>query len=160
MNDWMLYKDSNPDIMNVENAIKALTNALPDFYKQWEKYLDENYKDYPKERLDYVDISEHARFVRDSILSNNLKDFDEFFNTIEFILNHCDSIVKDFMVAGLIESIQNTCSGAKINIWTGFDRWLKPTTKMHWDNQIFTWEGKDAIEKYKTLNPGNNKLIN
>ena len=62
------------------------------------------------------------------------------------------------MIVGLIEGIQNIGGGQKINYWTGFDKWLKPTTKKHWDNLIYSWEGADAIERYKAQNPGNNEL--
>ena len=159
MTKLILYKENNPNLFALDRAIQELTESLPQFQPKWESYIQATYKDYQAERLDYVDISEHSRFIRDLILANNAENLDLFFNKVELILTNCDSVVENFMIVGLIESIQNNCSGDKINIWTGFDRWLKPTTKKHWDNLICSWEGNDAIEKYKQKNPGNNELI-
>lgn len=159
MTDWILYKDVHPEHLDIDRAMKLLTNSLHGFQPKWDKYVQETYKDYQKERLDYVDIGEHASFIRDGIFANNTEGFDKFFDTVEYVLNNCDSTVENFVVVGLLESIQNICSGEKINIWTGFDKWLKPTTKKVWDNLIFTWEGTDAIENYKAKHPSDDRLI-
>lgn len=160
MTDWILNKDSKSYLFDTDKAINLLNDSLNGFKEKWKKYIDETYDDYSKERLDYVDIAEISRNIYDRIVDGQTNDFDKFFGNLELILNNCNSDLKNLMVVGLIEGIQNIGSGQKINYWTGFDKWLGPTTKKHWDNLIYSWEGKDAIDRYKALNPDKNDLIN
>jgi hypothetical protein len=159
MTDLYLYKDIHPDSINTDKAINLLNDSLTGFKDKWENFIRQEHQEYPKDRNDYIDIAEIARNIRDRILLGQTNDFYKFFDNLELILNNCDKDLEELMVVGLIEGIQNVCGGQKINYWTGFDIWLKPTTKKHWDNLIYSWEGKDAIERFKAEHPDNNNLI-
>lgn len=160
MTNWQLYNDTKSYRFDTDKAINLLNESLDGFKEKWKKYIDETYDDYAKERLDYADIAEISRNICDRISTRQTNDFDKFFDNLELILDNCNSDLENLMIVGLMEGIQNIGGGQKINYWTGFDKWLGPTTKKHWDNLIYSWEGTDAIDRYKDLNPDNNDLIN
>lgn len=160
MTNWQLYNDSKSSLFDTDKAINLLNDSLDGFKEKWGKYIDETYDDYAKERLDYVDIAEISRNICDRISARQTNDFDKFFDNLELILNNCNSDLENLMIVGFIEGIQNIGGGQKINYWTGFDKWLRPTTKKHWDDLIYSWEGADAIDRYKASNPNKNDLIN
>lgn len=160
MTNWQLYNDSKSSLFDTDKAINLLNDSLDGFKEKWGKYIDETYDDYAKESLDYVDIAEISRNICDRISARQTNDFDKFFDNLELILNNCNSDLENLMIVGLIEGIQNIGDGQKINYWTGFDKWLRPTTKKHWDDLIYSWEGADAIDRYKASNPNKNDLIN
>lgn len=65
MTDWILYKDAHPELFDIDRALIALVNSLPDLKDRWDKYIHEEYKNYSTERLDYIDIGEIAHFILD-----------------------------------------------------------------------------------------------
>ena len=153
-----MSKNLQPETYTIDKAIEALVNSLPDLKVRWDKYLQKTYNNYQQERLDYVDIGEISSHLYERIISRRMDDFDNFFDTLELILIRCSDETENLIVVGLIESLQNRC-GSEINYYTGFDNWLKPTTKKKWDNVISFWEGNDAIENYKAQHPNDVRLI-
>lgn len=146
--------NKNYNSINRDKVISLLLNSLGDDLKDsWDEHVISSFEKSSSDKLDYVNIGEIAHYIKERILSNKTDSFQSFFVQIEDILNNCDENIENFIVIGLLEVIQNVCGNNNINYHTGFDQWLKPSTKKHWDNLIFYWEGKNAIFKFKSKNP-------
>lgn len=87
-------------------------------------------------------MAELARYLVERFNRNETEKFNVFFEAVELILNSCDAKVKNLIVVGLFEDIQNA-GGTEINYYTSFDKWLKPMSKAKWDEIIDVWEGRD-----------------
>lgn len=131
---------------------KLLTNweELTQFYDAEVRQVDES----PEDRLVYIDMGEIARFVVDKTLANQTKPFSVFFENVEEILVHGDAFVKNLVVVGLFEGIQNR-GGKEIDYYRGFDKWLKNESLKAWRDLIDFWEKDDwrkTKESEKILN--------
>ena len=99
----------------------------------------------PEERLAYIDIACFGRFIVEKTKNNDSLQFQQFFKNVEHVLTHGDKDVRDFIVVGLFESIQNNCA-SEIDYHRSFDTWLKNESLKEWRNLIDFWEGKNWRE--------------
>ena len=146
MQNWKYYKDEHIEFYTSERAINSLVEALYDFENKWLDYLKSEYKDYQKEKLNYVDISFIGRYVIELLKENKNNELDVFFETVERIYENCDSETAELLTIGLLESIQNNSPDAKIDYHYDFNNWLKPKTRKEWNNLIDFW-GKEREKK-------------
>lgn len=130
----------------LDNILQTLCSADAGLASHFEKYLAEEYPSKDEERLSYYDVSEISRYIIERVKANETSFFNDFFEKVEEILNDCDDEATNIMVVGLFEGIQNA-GGPEINYYFGFDQWLKPVSKKHWDNLIDDWEGTAWREK-------------
>ncbi|MDB5284149.1 MAG: hypothetical protein JWO06_3224 [Bacteroidota bacterium] len=84
MTDWLLYE--NPDEIGVDAAIEILVSTFPDLKEGWDSYIAKQYKNYIKDRLDFVDIGEVSHYIADRIQSEKFDGFDDFFEKVEVVL--------------------------------------------------------------------------
>ena len=119
-------------------ALALLTSPFPDLKEQWERHKSSEYTDYQSERLDYVDIGVINRYIVDKFKVHQPKEFDDFFNRVEIILNQGDDYTKELMIIGLLEGIQNVSGWEDAN-YHDFEKWLKPETKKAWNELTRFW---------------------
>lgn len=125
-------------------------NELTDFYNKEVKF---DYED-PSERLAYIDIGDISRFIVEKKRSGQTENFDTFFENVEEIVILGDDYVKNLIVVGLFEGIQNI-GGSEIDYYQSFDKWLKNNSLKAWRELIDSWEGTDwkkSNESQKILN--------
>ena len=132
--------NNSQEPINRDSAIELLTSVFPDLTQQWESHISAEYQNYKEERLDYVDIGEIIRYIVEKKRRNDTSGFSDFFDRVETILIYGDDYMKELMIIGLLEGIQNLC-GFEVNYKTGFNEWLKPETKKAWEELIQFWEG-------------------
>ncbi len=82
-------------------------------------YLKSAYQN-NEDRLLYVDIGEISSIIVGDFKQGATAYFNIFFEKTEDILQNCDDGVKNLIVTGLFESIQNI-AGSEINYYSGFN---------------------------------------
>ncbi|GAB5530465.1 MAG: hypothetical protein Roseis3KO_22420 [Roseivirga sp.] len=142
------YQESN--IEQVFQKLISDWNKLTEFYNKEIKF---DYED-PNERLAYIDIADISRFIVDKKKSGQTENFNTFFENVEEIMILGDDYVKNLIVVGLFEGIQNI-GGPEIDYYKSFDKWLKTNSLKAWRTLIDSWEGTDwekTHESQKILN--------
>lgn len=127
---------------------------LIDFYNSEVKF---DYDD-PSDRLSYTDMADIAKFIVDKKKLGQTESFDIFFDNVEDLIVSGDNHVKNLIVIGLFEAIQNM-GGSDIDYYKSFDKWLRNNSLQQWRQLIDYWEGtdwKESKESAKILNK--NKL--
>jgi hypothetical protein len=125
---------------NIDKIFSKLISSDNELKLQFEKYISE-YADL-NDRLNYIDICEISRYIIDKVLKGETQTLASIFDNVEDILNACDTYTENLIVIGLFEGIQNV-GGSKIDYYFGFNKWLKPKSKLKWDALIDSWEGSD-----------------
>lgn len=137
--------------ISVQHAFELLTSSIPGLKSRWIEYIKNEYKDknYASNWFNqtYIDVSEISRFIIEAFKKQDTKYFPDFFDKLDYILIYGEEETIELMIVGLMESIQNI-GGREINYYTGFDKWLKPTTKTAWRNLIDGWEGTEWRNTY------------
>jgi len=137
----------------VEDVFQKLISNWGELIKFYNTKVKFDYTN-PKDRLAYLDIAEIAKFVLDKKKAEQTENFETFFENVEAILMDCDTYVKNLVVVGLFEGIQNVDS-SKVGYYRSFDQWLKLNSLKEWRNSIDFWEGnswKKTPESEKILN--------
>ena len=132
------FQYNQKDIDEVIRDLISIDSALKDYYVECTKEDAEH----DSNRIFYLDIAYISRYVVDCVKTGRTDFFDKLFDKIEYVINNCDTEMENLMVVGLFEGIQNI-GGREINYYSGFDKWLRPTSKIKWDNLIDSWEGTD-----------------
>jgi hypothetical protein len=136
MNKTLQYTESE-----IDKIFGKLTSSDNDLKLQFEEYIRKEYAD-QSEKLNYMDICEISRYIIDKVLKSETQTLGGIFDNVEEILNSCDDYIENLIVIGLFEGIQNI-GGSKIDYYFGFNKWLKPQSKLKWDALIDSWEGVD-----------------
>lgn len=147
-NKSIIYTQS--DIEKTFQKLISNWEELTQFYDAEVRQVDES----PEDRLAYIDIGGIARFVVDKTLAKQTEPFSVFFENVEEILVHGDAFVKNLVIVGLFEGIQNR-GGKEIDYYRGFDKWLKNESLKAWRDLIDFWEKDDwrkTKESEKILN--------
>jgi len=87
-------------------------------------------------------MADISRFIANKKLSGEVEYFEIFFENVETIFTNADETVRNLIVVGLFEDIQNI-GGKEIDYYRSFDQWLKPNSLKAWRTLIDFWEGKD-----------------
>jgi hypothetical protein len=107
-------------------------------------YYHENiffeYKD-PKDRLVFMDMGAIGRFVLRQYQLGKTACFEAFFEDVEQVLSHGNLAIRNFIIIGLFEAIQNI-GGPEY--YSAFNQWLGPHSQKGWDWVIDLWEKKDT----------------
>jgi hypothetical protein len=135
--------DSKFTEADMGKVFKKLTSSIPKLKQFYESYLTEEYRMGLSERNSYYDIARIADFIKQKYKAGQAESFVVFFSNIEDILTNCDTYVNELIVFGLFEGIQDEWLPGNEYI-KGFDKWLKPLSKMSWDDLINFWKGKEA----------------
>ncbi len=139
--------------MYVENEISKVFQKLISGNKELTDYfLNEiNLENYglTDDDLPYIDIGVISRYIVNKKIKNETSQFEIFFKNVEEIYCNSDDWVKEFIVIGLFEGIQNI-GGDEIDYYFSFNQWLGKETQKAWNELIDGWEGtKWRISKEK-----------
>ncbi|MCT8341258.1 hypothetical protein MG296_14420 [Flavobacteriaceae bacterium TK19130] len=128
---------------DLELTFRKLIENTTDIRQFYYKKISDPYlnKEERKESA-YNDIVELAFLILRKKRKSDTKEFKQFFCNVEEILSDADYDVKNLIVVGLFEGIQNV-GGPEIDYYKSFDLWLKPKSKNEWDELIDFWEGKE-----------------
>jgi hypothetical protein len=122
--------------------IKDFLIICPEFQEIWSEHL--NFWNGEENRGIYNDIAEVARFIVELYKRENNKKVSESFRFIEKLLETDDEEVKEVIIWGLIEDIQNIASHEEFG-YTVFEKWLMPNSKIAWNQVKKAWEGKTSL---------------
>jgi hypothetical protein len=139
INQDQKFKYNDEGVDKLINELISTDDSLKAYYQERFK---EDYSDGNSTRLFYLDIAHISRYIVDCVKKGQTDFFDRLFEKVEYIILDCDKDVENLMVVGLFEGIQNV-GGQEINYYIGFNKWLKPTSKIKWDDLIDSWEGTD-----------------
>jgi hypothetical protein len=120
------------NIKEIDNVFELLLSSSLYLKKSWNKYYKEEYKS-NDDRLIYFDMTAIGGFVIKLFQQKKSNDLKLFFDNVEIILNDSDAEIKNLILVGLIEGIQQICQCEIIDMRHEFDPWLQPLTKKHWD---------------------------
>lgn len=134
-------QDTKYRYTDIESVFQKLISGdleLTEFYHQTVKPNAED----EDERLPYIEIAHFSRFIVEKKKVGKTENFSLFFQNVEEILTHADQSIKELMVVGLFEGIQNI-GGIEIDYYRSFDQWLKPNSLKAWRELIDFWEKDD-----------------
>ncbi|MFZ4930226.1 DUF7674 family protein [Chryseobacterium sp. Mn2064] len=139
------------NIQQIDNVFELLLSSSSYIKESWNDYFDEEYKN-NQLRLMYFDMTAIGGFVVKLFQQKKTKDLHLFFDNVELILHDADSEVKNLILTGLIEGIQQICQYENIDIRYEFDNYFHPLTKRNWDEitAFFTFDKKKPPEKFLT----------
>ncbi len=127
------------DLDKVYQVLLSTDKELDTFFH---KYLEDEYNGNKSLMLHYFDIAKIGKFLINKLKNGDTDMFELFFEKTEEILKHGDADVQNLIIVGLFEGIQNI-GGREINYHSAFNKWLKPESKLMWDNLIDFWEGTE-----------------
>src|SRR4030095_4717733 len=118
-------------MISADTVFDTLTSTSADLKNRWETYINSEYsnQDYKTDRLDYVDIGEICRFIVEKFKQQETNGFGIFFENVEMLIVNGDDNIKNLIIVGLLEGIQNNCGNENVDYHNGFNYWLKPETK-------------------------------
>lgn len=137
------------EIITIDEVYERLTSITPDLKKKWKAHQAELHKDKNYVRLNFIEMNDLAHLIVIKLKKKQTKNFEVFFDYVEFLLENTSHPIRDYIVAGLIEGFQQICPYHNINHHHAFDAWLKPKTKELWNELIDFFEegGLDAAAK-------------
>ena len=140
-------------MITADTVFDTLTSTSADLKNRWETYIDSEYsnQDYKTNRLDYVDIGEICRFIVEKIKLQETNDFGIFFENVEMLIVNGDDSIKNLIIIGLLEGIQNNSGNENVDYHNGFNQWLKPEIKKAWHELIFFWESDESKKKWDEI---------
>ncbi|WP_370408181.1 DUF7674 family protein, partial [Tenacibaculum dicentrarchi] len=140
-NTKMSIKEPKYNYNEIEKVFEILISGNIELTKHFSNEVDLNNYDI-NEDLPYIDIGSISRYIVEKKLNNLTYNFELFFKNVEEIYINGDKDVKEFIVIGLFEGIQNI-GGEKIDYYNSFNKWLKPETHKSWNALIDSWEGTE-----------------
>lgn len=141
------------EIKYTKSNINTMFQKLISNWDELSEYYNKEVKDF-NDGLDYIDIGDIASFIVKKKKSGETEMFKVFFENVEEILVYGENYIKEIIVIGLFESIQNI-GGAEIDYYKSFDKWLKNESLKSWRELIDFWENdnwKKSKESEKIMN--------
>lgn len=121
-------------------VMELFLQACPSYKKQWDEYVQENYKS-GDEQLLYIDLADFATYIVDLYKKNELSEFASVFDVIELLHTSGDDFVKEAASIGLLEDLQNRLLSNEINT-NVFNQYLKQESLKWWNHLNDFWDGK------------------
>jgi hypothetical protein len=122
-------------------VITNLIEACPGIESKWEEHLawwgDE-------ERGSYNDISVIAHYLVERVTEDQTDFFPKVFQLIEQYLVEGGEEIRNLMVVGLLEGLQNVGSWESVG-YRVFEKWLGPESQLAWRYLEKLWEGKSSV---------------
>ncbi len=127
-------------VISQSEAFGLLIEALPDAQSDWK----EHQREWDGEDAPYSGMAVFARHLVELSEQRKTAEFSEAFELIERLIVEGDSDVRDIVVLGLIESLQNIASwtegGAEV-----FVPCLGPNSRAAWYELETIWAGKSSL---------------
>lgn len=133
------FKYNKDGVDQVINELISVDDSLKHYYLEQFKA---DYLDGDSTRIFYMDIAHISRYVVECTKTGKTDFFDKLFDKVEYVISDCDTDVENLIVVGLFEGIQNI-GGQEIDYYFGFNKWLRPTSRIKWESLIDAWEGID-----------------
>ena len=137
--DWIFYRHEGPTEAEV---MPRLIAEFPGFRPRWERHI-EFWKGEPAGN--YNDITQFVYFVvRDLYPSGKTEEVRHAFDLMEYWLNNGDKGVRDLVVIGFVEDLQNLASREAFakEVFVPF---LGPKSREAWDELKRIWSGKSDV---------------
>jgi hypothetical protein len=103
--------------------------------------------------LVYTVMTLLARRLITDFEAGNTSHFADFFNTVEEILRVATYDVRNLLISGLLEDLQNLAEQAGV-ARTEWERWLGPSSLVGWHAVADSWEGRMTAEQYNAVLAG------
>ncbi|GLX66594.1 DUF7674 family protein [Paenibacillus glycanilyticus] len=124
-------------------VMELILQACPSYKKQWDEYVQKNYKN-GDEQLLYIDLANFATYFVDLYKHNKISEFPSVFDVIELLLTNGDDFVKEAASIGLLEDLQNRLLNNEINT-NVFNQYLKQESLKWWNHLNDLWDGKTNL---------------
>ena len=122
-----------------DQVMPMLLVACPSFEEPWQEHINDPIYD---ERLLYIHLSKFAGHLVSLQMAAEIAKFGEVFSTIEDLVVRGDPYVREAVIYGLLEGIQNS-SGGKVDP-ESFLPYLQPESAMWWEKLNAFWNGEVA----------------
>lgn len=119
------------------DAVSRLVGTCPDFKDAWRAHLD-YWNGEPAG--EYIDLGALAQWVVDRMDSNDAGCFPALFKELEELLAPAGAELRDLLVVGLLEDIQNVSANRKVNPDLVLP-YLGPESRKGWFELIRSWHG-------------------
>jgi hypothetical protein len=116
-----------------DRVMPALVAVCPSFDQQWAALLS----DAEGENGPYVAVGQFAAHLVDKLQNDETSEFPEVFRVVEDLLAADEPGVRDLVVVGLIEDLQNDAGQAPAG---AFRPWLGALTATAWDDVNRFWQ--------------------
>jgi hypothetical protein len=137
--DWVFHHD---DKVTEAEIMPRLVEEFPGFRPRWEKHLS-FWKGEPAGG--YNDVSEFAQFVvKDLYSSGKSEEVQRVFDLMEQWLVNGNKKVRDLVVIGFLEDVQNIASWQSFGR-SVFIRFLGPRSSDAWNEIERVWAGKTSL---------------
>jgi hypothetical protein len=130
------------DTIDQQDCLRILANSCKELKADFNNYLLDTYQtlEYSNDRLAFPDIGNISRFIVWKFKSNDTNCFDKIFSSADLILKKGSETAQNLIIVGLYEGIQNIGGWHQVDYYKGFDKWLRPKSKIAWDDLIDFWE--------------------
>lgn len=123
-----------------QQAVNRLVAACPDFDGAWQDHL-EYWKGEPAG--EYFDLGALAQWIVDQVAAQRLDCFEALFNELEILLGGASDELRDLLVVGFLEGLQNVAANRGIDPDVAL-RFLGPESRRGWFQLITMWHGPDG----------------
>ena len=76
--------------------------------------------------------------------------FADVFETIERLVGSGDSAIRNLVIVGFLEDLQNISLNKSIEL-AAWNRWLQPQTRMAWDMVVKFWNGELTPDAFNSF---------
>ncbi len=133
--------------IGIDKALEIIISCHQEVTSSWDSYIREEYNgNYSNNGDPMVDIITIVEFVVGKIKNSQTSGLKELFSAIEEVLENGDNSVKELIVVGFLEGLQNNCEMQEVDYHTAFNGWFNAKTQRAWDGLIYLWESADPIE--------------
>lgn len=134
-------------LADIDLVFDLLVSPTYQLRNEWSAYLRKRYMDPSDERLYYFDMMEISAMIVKRFQKKRAKTLQQFFKQVDMLLQKGDFEIRNLLLAGLIEGIQQICVYNNVDMRYDFDAWLLPHTKKNWDELAYGFygPGKDKL---------------
>jgi len=127
-------------MLSRRDMMERLVGVCPSFGARWEEGMRGDYVDVDGTPLDYVALGGLAGHLVDLAQAGRCDEFSAVFGEVELLLLHGNDELRQAMVVGFLEGIQNHASHTTLNP-DSFLKWMGPESKHWWGRLNRFWQG-------------------
>jgi hypothetical protein len=118
--------------------LPLLVEACPSFSEGWNEHKKEYFDE--ESYLPYIALGAFARHLVEKLRKGETSEFEAIFDAIERLITVGDGYVRDAILIGLFESLQNV--SVREGERNGLRRNLRPTSAKWWEQVELFWHGQ------------------